>query len=304
MQIERLLQMVFYIMNREQVTAKELANYFKVSTRTIYRDIDTLTLAGIPILSKKGTGGGISLMDGYTLSKSMLSNEEQQRIYQGLQILQASNYPYAEDALHKIGAVFKNKLNRDWLEVDFSYWGSDETQKINISELQFAIINKRVLSLEYYNSELRRSERTIEPLRLVFKSHAWYIVGFCHKNQELRIFRLSRMKSLSVLTETFERELPHDYSFSDEYKVADDFITFKLKFSSVIAYRLFDEFHEDQVSLCEGGNYLVKVQYPFTEWTINHLLSFGPYVEVIEPKEARIKMKEKALEIVEHYGEE
>ncbi|MGL5435162.1 MAG: helix-turn-helix transcriptional regulator [Lachnospiraceae bacterium] len=84
MQIERLVQMVFYIVNREYVTAKELANYFNVSTRTIYRDVNTLSIAGIPIMSTKGTGGGISLIDGYTIDKSLLSKEEQQNIYQGI----------------------------------------------------------------------------------------------------------------------------------------------------------------------------------------------------------------------------
>ena len=106
MQIERLVQMVFYIVNREHVTAKELADHFSVSTRTIYRDINTLTLAGIPVTSSKGTGGGISLIDGYTINKSLFSKEEQQNIYQGLQILQASKYPNAETALSKIGSIF------------------------------------------------------------------------------------------------------------------------------------------------------------------------------------------------------
>ena len=128
MQIERLVQMVFYIMDHGHVTAKELSNYFQVSTRTIYRDINTLTIAGIPIMSAKGAGGGISFMDGYTIGKSLLSEEEQQSVYQGLQILQATKYPNAEMALSKIGAVFRNVLEPKWLDVDFSYWGSDEKE--------------------------------------------------------------------------------------------------------------------------------------------------------------------------------
>lgn len=108
MQIERLVQMVFYIAGREHITAKELAAHFRVSTRTIYRDLNTLSLAGIPIMSAKGTGGGIFLLDGYTIEKPLLSREEQQNILQGLQILQASNYPNAEITLSKIGAVFRN----------------------------------------------------------------------------------------------------------------------------------------------------------------------------------------------------
>lgn len=105
MQIERLVRMIFYIVNRKQVTAKELADYFGVSRRTIYRDITTLSLSDIPIISKKGAGGGISLMDGYSLNESFLTTEEQLQIYQGLQILQASNYPDADQVLTKIGAL-------------------------------------------------------------------------------------------------------------------------------------------------------------------------------------------------------
>ena len=108
MQIESLVQMVFYIINHGHVTARELSDYFNVSTRTIYRDINILTIAGIPVLSAKGTGGGISLIEGYTIDRSLLSKEEQQSVFQGLQILQAAKYPNAEMALSKISAVFRN----------------------------------------------------------------------------------------------------------------------------------------------------------------------------------------------------
>lgn len=142
MQIERLVRMIFYIVNRKQVTAKELADYFGVSRRTIYRDITTLSLSDIPIISKKGAGGGISLMDGYSLNESFLTTEEQLQIYQGLQILQASNYPDADQVLTKIGALFNQAPADDWLEIDFSYWGSSEDEKITISELRRAITQK------------------------------------------------------------------------------------------------------------------------------------------------------------------
>lgn len=123
MQIERLVQMVFYIVSHGHVTAKELASYFQVSTRTIYRDINILSLAGIPVISEKGTGGGISVIEGYTIDKSLLSKEEQRSICQGLQILQATKYPDAEMALEKIGAIFRSASEVKWLEVDFSILG-------------------------------------------------------------------------------------------------------------------------------------------------------------------------------------
>lgn len=300
MQIERLVRMIFYIVSREQVTAKELADYFNVSTRTIYRDITTLTLSGIPITSKKGTGGGISLMDGYALNKSFLTSEEQVQVYQGLQILQASNYPDAEQALTKIDALFNQSLSDDWLEIDFSYWGSSEEEKITISDLRRALTKKHVLTFEYFNSELQQSERKVDPLRLIFKSHAWYIVGYCHHNHAIRVFRLSRMKRINVLSESFERSLPKDFSLADStYEV--NYSTFKLLFLPEMSYRLFDEFQEQQVERCPNGNYLVTVQYPLNEWTYHRLLSFGPYVEILEPAEARKELKRRALKIAQKY---
>ncbi len=301
MQIERLVQMVFYIVNHGHVTARELSECFNVSTRTIYRDLNTLSIAGIPVMSTKGAGGGISIMDGYTIDKSLLSQGEQQSIYQGLQILQATKYPNAEMALSKIGAIFRNALETKWLDIDLSYWGSDEKEKVKISDLQFAIVNKHVIAVCYVNSELKESERNIEPLRLVFKSHAWYIVGYCRCKKEIRIFRLSRIRRLQVMPEIFERELPPDYSLIPDSRVACDIPYLKLKFSPEIAHRLYDEFQEDQVHLCDDGNYYVTVPYELNHWTFHYLLSFGKYVEIIEPEIARTMLQERVADILKIY---
>ncbi len=302
MQIERLVQMIFYIVSHGHVTARELADYFHVSTRTVYRDINTLTLAGIPIMTEKGSGGGISLMDGYAIDKSLLSEEERQRVCQGLQILQATEYPDAEKALSKIGAVFRNAVEPRWLEVDFSYWGSDNKEKIKISELQHAILGKHVIVFDYFNSELRTSERAVEPLRLGFKSHAWYIAGFCRCREEVRFFRLSRMKRLRILPEVFERELPPEDFVPSECREKCNFPNLKLKFSPEITHRLCDEFEENQISLGDDGNYYVTVQLELNNWTIHYLLSFGKYVEIVEPEAARAMLRERAADIVDIYS--
>ncbi len=301
MQIERLIQMIFYIVNHRHVTAKELADYFHVSTRTVYRDINTLTLAGIPVLCTKGAGGGISLIDGYTIDHSVLSEEEQQSIYRGLQLLQAANYPDAETALHKISSVFRTALEPKWLDVDFSCWGSSETEQIKLSDLQYAILNRHRIRFLYYNTELKKSERTIEPLRLVFKSHAWYIIGYCMDRKQIRTFRLSRIKRLLVLPEIFERSLPPSDSPTPACSEECSLPCMKLKFSPEIAYRLCDEFSENQICLHEDGYYYVTVPYEPTHGPIHYLLSFGKYVEVIEPEPARMMLKEAAAAIVKLY---
>lgn len=300
MQIERLIKLIFYLVRHKRVTAKELAEYLGVSTRTIYRDITTVSLAGIPILSKKGFGGGLSLMDGFTLDESFLTSDEKMYVYQGLQILNAANYPETEHVLNKIGALFNQPPTEEWLEIDFSYWGSEETEKVTLSELRKAITEKHLLTFDYFNSELTSSKRNVEPLRLLFKSHAWYIVGFCHYSQAIRIFRLSRMKKIIVLSETFERSLPNDFSLSIR-KDDTEWINFTLLFSKKIAHRLFDEFHEHQVQQLSNDGYLVNVQYPLSEWTYLRLLSYGPYVEVLEPKEAREELRMRALKITKIY---
>ncbi len=302
MQIERLFQMVFYIISHEHVTAKDLANYFNVSTRTIYRDINTLSIAGVPIISTKGSGGGISLIDGYTIDKSMFSKEEQQNIYQGLQILQATDYPNSDNVLNKIDTIFGKNSKSKWIDVDFSYWGSYENQKVNISELQYSIVNKHKIKFSYYNTELKKSVRVVEPLQLLFKSRTWYIVGFCTSREEIRIFRLSRMKEIEILSEKFFRELPADFTLETTMADNCDHPIFKLKFSPEIAYRLFDDFQESQISKCDDGSFIVTFQLELSQWTFNYLLSFGKYVEILEPKIARKMLKEKALEIVKKYN--
>ncbi len=301
MQIERLIQMVFYIVSHGHVTARELAGVFGVSTKTVYRDMNTLALAGIPIFSTKGAGGGISLLEGYTVDKSLLSRKEQQRVLEGLQILQATKYPDAEMALNKMSAVFRNVLEPEWLEVDFSFWGSDEKEKIKISDLQHAILNRYRIKFLYLNSEFQKTERVIEPLRLVFKSHAWYMVGYCMSRKEIRIFRLSRIKGLHVLPEKFERELPPDFSLTGDYGEQEGLPVFKLKFSPEIAHRLYDEFQEEQVCLCGDGNYYVTVPYELNNWTFHYLLSFGKYVEILEPEAARRMLGERAAAIARLY---
>ena len=282
MQIERLINMVFYLIHGRQVTARELADYFHVSTRTIYRDINTLTLAGIPIISTRGAGGGISLIDGYTLNKSLFSREEQENIFQSLRLLQATRYPHAELTLRKIGAIFGQAQEPQWLDIDFTFWGSDEEQKTDLSTLQSAILSKHPIAFDYFNSELQKSERIIEPLQLAFKSRTWYVVGYCRSRQEIRIFRISRMKHIRVRPETFTRELPHGYSLSGNVPTECNFPVFKLKFAPEIAYRLYDDFQEYQMETCSDG-------------------SFGKYVEILEPKIARTLLKERALEIANIY---
>lgn len=301
MQIDRLIQIVFLLLSCDSLTAKQLAEELGVSTRTIYRDINILSAAGIPITSQKGYGGGLSLLQGYSLDKSYFTQAEQSNMIQALQILKSSNYPDVGKTLNKVAGLFSHNIQSEWLEIDFSYWGSPEKERDNISALERAIINKYVITFTYYNTELTVTDQTVEPLKLVFKSHAWYLVAWSLHKNDIRTYKMSRIRDLQVTNQLFERVLPHDFSMTPVYREEYNIPMFKLHFSEKIAYKVYDEFQEKDIKKLEDGSLEVSFRYQLSEWTFLYLLSFGEYVEIIEPVEARKILKEKAKKILSMY---
>lgn len=299
--IDRLIQIIFLLLRHENITAKQLAQDLDVSTRTIYRDINTLSIAGIPITSQKGYGGGLSLLEGFALDKSYFTQEEQSNIIQALQILKSSNYPDADRTLNKVAGLFSHTLQSDWLEIDFSYWGSPEKERRNMTALERAVINKYVIKFTYYNSELTITEQTVEPLKLLFKSHSWYLIAFSRRREEIRTYKLSRIRNLQITDQLFDRTLPADFSLTPVYQEEYNIPLFKLRFSEKIAYKVYDEFQEEYIKKLEDGTLEVTFRYQLSDWTFLYLLSFGEYVEIIEPVEARMLLKEKAQKILALY---
>ena len=301
MQIDRLIQIIFLLLRHENITAKQLAQDLGVSTRTIYRDINTLSIAGIPITSQKGYGGGLSLLEGFALDKSYFTQEEQSNIIQALQILKSSHYPDADRTLNKVAGLFSHTLQSDWLEIDFSYWGSPEKERLHMTALERAVINKYVITFTYCNSELTVTEQTVEPLKLVFKSHSWYLIAFSRRRKEIRTYKLSRIRNLQITDQLFDRTLPADFSLTPAYQEEYNIPLFKLRFSEKIAYKVYDEFQEEYIKKLEDGTLEVSFRYQLSDWTFLYLLSFGEYVEIIEPVEARMLLKEKAQKILALY---
>ena len=301
MQIDRLIQIVFLLLRHENITAKQLAKELCVSTRTIYRDINILSVAGIPITSQKGFGGGLSLLQGFSLDKSYFTQEEQNNIVQALQILKSSNYPDADKSLNKVAGLFSHNLQSEWLEIDFSYWGSPEKERNNITALERAIINKYVITFTYFNAELTVTHQTVDPLKLVFKSHSWYLVAYSENKKDIRTFKMSRIRELQITNQLFDRELPKDFSITPVYKEEYNTPVFILHFSEKIAYKVYDEFQEKYIKKLDDGTLEVTFRYQLSDWTFLYLLSFGEYVEIIEPVEARNILKEKAKKIFSMY---
>ena len=202
MQINRLLDIIFLLMEHELITASELAKRLNVSKRTIYRDIDTLSLSGIPIYAERGKGGGISLLPNFVLNKSLLSELEQNEILAALHSHSNIKTDETTHVFNKLSALF-NKTADDWLEVDFSAWGSSSNFVI-FNGFKTAVLQRRIVKFDYYNQYGEMTSRRIEPMKLWFKSHSWYVRGFCLAKLDMRLYKMCRVENLVVTDEYFQ----------------------------------------------------------------------------------------------------
>ncbi len=293
----RLFEIVYILMQKRKITAKELADRFEVSTRTIYRDIEILSRANIPVYSIKGKDGGIGILEEYVLNKAILSEEEQNQILFALQGMIQVKGQNEKDILEKLSILFNKKLN-DWIKIDFSNWGKDNEQENRFDIIKSAILNKKLIEFTYYNSNGEESKRIVEPLQIWFKDKSWYLISYCKQKEDYRIFKITRIRKIKILEEHFEREL---LKVQKEEKCNFKSILLELEITKKMAYRVYDEFENSQISKKENGNFIVKVEYPENEWIYGYILSFGEHIKVLSPNSVKNIIKEKIEKTLKNY---
>lgn len=296
MQIHRLFDIVYTLLERESVTASELARRLEVSTRTIYRDIDALSQAGIPVFADRGKHGGIRLMPGFTLSKSMLTEREQDEVLSALQGMRAASAPEADSALSKLSLLF-GRDRAGWVSVDFSDWsGSDE----RFALLKQAILEKRRVRFDYYHSMGERNRRTVEPLQMWFRHRSWYLKAYCLMRQDYRVFKYVRMRDLELLDEHYTRELPETLDLGGGGNSPPQ-VCVRLALDASQGYRVYDEFDESQVQPQSDGSFLVTAWFIPDNWVLSFVLSFGEHACVIEPQWLRALIAWKLKKNLDQY---
>ncbi|AGK95509.1 helix-turn-helix transcriptional regulator [Clostridium pasteurianum] len=300
MQINRLFEIVYILLNKKVSTAKEFAEYFQVSTRTIYRDINTLSSTGIPIYTNQGKGGGIRILDNFILNKSLLSENEQNEILIALQSLKALKYPDIDTTLSKLSNLFK-KDNYNWIEVDFSNWGSNKFDKEKFDILKEAVINNKIIAFKYYNSSGEKSNRKAQPLKLIFKDRSWYLQSFCLSKQNYRTFKISRMSNITITEEISNIISLDKLQIQSQREQAHKVTNFKLHFLPNAAYRIYDEFDEKDIVKNKDGSFNVITVLPEGEWIYDYIMSFGTGIEVLEPKVVRDILLEKLKKMIGKY---
>lgn len=302
MKLNRLLEITTILLNKKTVTAAELAERFNVSPRTIYRDIDVLSASGIPVFSTQGSKGGISILEEFTINRTALSSSERDSILFALKTLQTTKYPDIDNILDKLGNALKTN-SVDWISIDFSPWGSNPNSYNKFSDIKNAIMHSTVIEIDYINSNNQKSRRKIEPLRLIFKSQAWYLWGFCTAKQDYRTFRISRIKNVFTTNQSFDRSAVH--IINENPKAAPNlynpFIHLVLQFSEAALFRLYDDYDDDMIRKNDDGTYTLELDFPEDEWVYGYILSFGAHVVVVEPDHVRDIIKERAQKINELY---
>lgn len=298
MKESRLFKIIYYLLEVGKSTAPELAEEFEVSIRTIYRDLDAISAAGIPIYATKGKGGGIFIMQDFVLNKSLLSEQEKEQILMALQGISATENNQSEELLIKLGGLFQSKVT-NWIEVDFSDWYKNTPKLDTFNLIKRAIFNRYTITFSYFARERNYSKRTVEPIKLIFKNKDWYLYGFCLLRNNFRFFKLTRIKDLIISSDTFIREVENIPEIEKAIK-NENMIPAKLKFSPQVAFRVYDEF-TDNVSKDNKGNLYVNIDLPDNETLFSYILSFGDNVEIIEPDYLRHSIKEKIERMLEKY---
>lgn len=300
MQINRLFEMIYLLLNKKFMTANELAEHFEVSVRTIYRDIDTLSSAGIPIYALQGKGGGIFLLEQYVLDKSVLSEREQNEILYALQSLTVTQVPEADKVLGKLSSLF-NKSKTNWIEVDFSPWGSNDKGFCQFALIKDAILSHKIVEFNYFGSSGEKTIRRVEPLKLIFKTNAWYLQAFCLTRNALRTFKIVRMSDVQITQELFTQRIPESLPSDGQMHETQKWIELCINISADGAYRVYDEFEEKEITKNTDGSFTVITSLPENEWLIRYILSFGAEVEVRSPQHIRDMLQHELNKIAMKY---
>lgn len=303
MKIDRLIGILSVLLQQDKTTAPELAEKFEVSRRTIHRDIEALCKAGIPICTIQGSGGGICIMEGYRVDRTLLSSKDMQMILAGLRSLDSvSGSRYYGQLMEKLKPGASDFVSgRDYILIDLSSWYR-ESLTPKISEIQDAIEERKLLSFRYY-APAGESFRRIEPYYLIFKWSSWYVWGWCLKKQDYRMFKLNRMDGLKKEPIGFEaREGPLPDLSND--RIFPGRIRVKAFFQPETKWRLIEEFSVQSFEQLEDGTLLFQMDYTDEDNLVRWLLSFGEKVKVLEPKSVRDKLLETARQILCTYEKE
>jgi len=307
MQIDQLFEFVYILIDKKQVTAKEMSKRFDVSTRTIYRWVEALSVSGIPVYSLKGRGGGIAIAEKFAMDNTVLSEDERLAIVSSVKALESlsgkssSVVSPEKKAADKLSRLVAN--DTDWLEVDFAPWSPEGSEVRNLfGILRDSILKKRQISFDYFTGDGRSEKRIVHPWKLVFRGQSWYLQGWCTSRKAERFFKLTRMRNLlmtakdaniSINIAASQPARPPEYSAP--------LMQIKAKITQEKISYLMDSFICTEIKAQKNGYVNVTFTAPDTPWLYEILLSFGAQIKILSPAKLKKKITETAEKISDLY---
>lgn len=299
MKLDRMIGILSILLQQEKVTAPWLAEKFEVSKRTINRDIEALCMAGIPLRTEPGQNGGVSIMEGYKIDRTLLSKSDLQAILAGLRSLDSvSGTNRYACLMEKLSAGSSSLLAGDGhIFIDLSSWYKDSLSP-KIELLHDAILSCRKVSFSYFAPK-GESERTVEPYDLLFQWASWYLWSWCETRQDFRLFKLGRMTKLTVQGSFEKRAAPlPDLSAR---RVFPNIYQIKARIQPAYKWRLIEEYGPESFIEQPDQTLLFSCGFADKSSVISWIASFGDGAELLEPWELRQEVRAFAEKIFKIY---
>ena len=302
-----MMSILFELLSKRSVSATYLANKYEISTRSVYRYLDDLDQAGVPIYTVRGRGGGISLVDTYRLSSTFMTvNEFEHTINALTAINDGVDNKVLDSAILKLKSTVKKEYSGFNIEsgnliIDGGTWGDTIGYKTKLKVVQESIDSTKKLSITYHDRNGEKSNRIIEPHFLLFKQGLWYTYAYCNLRETFRLFKIGRIESATILPETFTRRNVNkasiDLNFWDNATEAIDVV---MDVSPSIVSDVEEWLGVENVSN-ENGKTIARAKLPFDKGLINKIMGFGNGVTVIAPAQLKDEIKKNAEELIKNY---
>ncbi len=309
MKYEIMMGILFDLLAKRTVKASYLAEKYQVSVRSIYRYITELELSGVPLYTVRGYAGGFSIVDSYRFSTSFFTKSEFEAIINTLSAIENSvPNKTLSSAINKMKSTIKYNYSTGFdlksgnLIIDAGPWGNTDAYKTKLAILQNAIENDKKLTIKYHDRNGEITERTIHPYIIMFKQGLWYTYAFCELRNDFRIFRTGRIEHIKILNDKFERQQIDQeqisLNFWENTNVAKDV-------EMIIDKKVVSDVEEwlgiENVSYV-NDKYYANVSLPIDDGLISKIMSYGSGVKVVSPKELKLKIKNKAIELQQLYN--
>lgn len=281
MKIDRLIAIMNYLLRHGKTSAQKLSEEFEVSARTIARDMESLSQAGIPIQSTYGADGGYSIIDTYVMDRKLMSPRDYDYIITALYaLLSAYANKGVEQTMDKLLSLQANKACP--VQLDFSVANEKSEINAHIKILENAIRRQKTVTFRYTNNENVEKQIEAEPVRLEFKWYNWYLTAYCPKHQDYCMFKLIRMEEIVVLEK--ENTIQHE---SQNITVQDERkgISVTLRGNAAVKSKCREYLNGEVIKEYENGDFMFRFCAPENEaYWYGVLLSFGNNATILEPQ--------------------